>query len=50
MEKVKKYLTFILFFAIIDMLSKIYAGIAQLIECCLAKAEVAGLSPVSRSI
>lgn len=50
MEKVKKYLTFILFFAIIDMLSKIYAGIAQLIERCLAKAEVAGLSPVSRSI
>ena len=27
-----------------------YAGIAQLIERCLAKAEVAGLSPVSRSI
>ena len=26
------------------------AGIAQLIERCLAKAEVAGLSPVSRSI
>ena len=25
------------------------AGIAQLIERCLAKAEVAGLSPVSRS-
>lgn len=31
------------------MLQK-YAGIAQLIERCLAKAEVAGLSPVSRSI
>ena len=30
--------------------NKIYAGIAQLIERCLAKAEVAGLSPVSRSI
>ena len=27
-----------------------FAGIAQLIERCLAKAEVAGLSPVSRSI
>lgn len=27
-----------------------HAGIAQLIERCLAKAEVAGLSPVSRSI
>ena len=26
-----------------------FAGIAQLIERCLAKAEVAGLSPVSRS-
>jgi predicted MarR family transcription regulator len=31
-------------------LKKAYAGIAQLIERCLAKAEVAGLSPVSRSI
>ena len=29
---------------------KAHAEIAQLIERCLAKAEVAGLSPVSRSI
>ena len=34
----------------IPSLTTMYAGIAQLIERCLAKAEVAGLSPVSRSI
>ena len=44
----KKYvLTFLINFAIICNVPN--AGIAQLIERCLAKAQVAGLSPVSRS-
>ena len=33
-----------------SLTTNLSAGIAQLIERCLAKAEVAGLSPVSRSI
>ena len=40
---------YIFFCYYINCSIKTYAGIAQLIERCLAKAEVAGLSPVSRS-
>ena len=47
----KYSLTFLLFFANISLLMRqmVYAEVAQLIERCLAKAQVAGLSPVSRS-
>ena len=48
MENVKYHLTTARYFGII-IIAYIDAGVAQLIERCLAKAEVTGLSPASRS-
>lgn len=36
--------------ALIDFKGRLFVGIAQLVERCLAKAKVAGSSPVSHSI